>query len=106
MKTDTYTKAVLTVIALCLVWLCVNDATPAAQAQADLAQPARVILVDEKGVPIYTAQGVRVNLGAAPLPVAVNNAVSVAVRSIQRGTRWDPIEVQVLREPPTLRPVP
>lgn len=25
MKSDTYTKAVLTIIAVCLVWLCVRD---------------------------------------------------------------------------------
>jgi len=36
MKFDTYTKTVLTIIALCLVWLCVRDVnfTPTAQAKA------------------------------------------------------------------------
>ena len=28
MKTDLYTKAILTVIAMCLIWMCVNGATP------------------------------------------------------------------------------
>jgi hypothetical protein len=106
MQTDLYTKTVLTVIALCLVWMCVNGTTPVASAQADRAQPAPVVLVNEKGVPLYTPGGLRVNLGADPLPVRVDNAVSVAVRSIQRGTRWDPLEVHVLREPPTLAPIP
>ena len=32
--------------------------------------------------------------------------LAVAVRSIQRGGAWDPIQVQVLREPPTLKPTP
>ncbi len=107
MKTDLYTKAVLTVIAMCLVWMCLNAAIPVARAQADRAQPTPVILVNEKGAPIYTPQGLRVNLGAQPLPVIVNNApLPVSVTSIQQGTAWDPILVQVLREPPTLKPVP
>jgi hypothetical protein len=134
MNTDLYTKAVLTVIALCLVWMCVNGVTPVAQAQAQAqaqaksAQPPAptpVVLVNEKGVPIYTSQGLRVslvneqgtpvyttsglrvNLGADALPVVVSNpALPVSVRAIQQGTTWDPILVQLLRDPPTLRPVP
>lgn len=121
MKTDLYTKSVLTVMALCLVWMCVNGDTPVARAQAQApaqpqAQPqtARpqpptpVILVNEKGTPIYTAQGLRVNLGAQPLPVVLSNGapLPVSVRSIQQGTAWDPILVYVLREAPTLKPTP
>ncbi len=106
MKTDLYTKAILTVIALCLVWICVNGAAPVARAQADRPQPTPVVLVNEKGDAIYTSGGLRVNLGVDALPVTVNNTVPVAVRSIQRGARWDYLEVRVLREPPTLAPVP
>lgn len=40
MKTDLYTKSVLTVMALCLVWMCVNGDTPVVRAQAQApAQP-------------------------------------------------------------------
>ena len=107
MNTDLYTKAVLTVIAVCLVWICVNGAIPVARAQADRPQPTPVILVNEKGLPIYTPQGLRVNLGAQPLPVIVNNApLPVSVSSIQQGTNWDPILVQVMREAPTQKPIP
>lgn len=127
MKIDLYTKAVLTVIALCLIWICVNGATPVARAQAGPPQPTPVILVDGNGMPIYqrqglrvhlvndngtsiyTAQGLRVNAGPQPLPVALSTgsaAVPVAVRAIQRGSTWDPILVSVLREPPTLAPIP
>ena len=138
MKTDLYTKSVLTVMALCLIWICANGNTPVARAQAQPAQPpaqaqaARppqptpvilvnekgqpiytagglsVNLVNEKGVPLYTAQGLRVNLGAQPLPVVLGNTapLQVSVRSIQQGTAWDPILVYVLREPPTLKPTP
>jgi cobalamin biosynthesis protein CbiD len=106
MRIDLYTKTVLTVIAVCLVWMCINGATPVAWAQADKAQPSRVILVNEEGVPLFTSDGLRVNVGTEALPVSVRNTVPVAVRSLQRVGRWDPLEVHVLREPPTLAPIP
>jgi hypothetical protein len=116
MNVDAYTKAVLTVIAVCLVWMCLNGLTPVAGAQAARPEPTPVILVDAKGAPIYTSEGFRVSLGVRALPVLVSNtslpveisnpSLAVSVRSIQRGTAWDPIQVQVMREPPTLRPIP
>lgn len=116
MKTDLYTKAVLTVIAASLVWMCVNGATPVTLAQGQPqaqektapAQPTPVVLVNEKGIPIYTQQGIRVNLGVQPLPVTVNNTapLPVSVRALQQGSEWDPIMVHVLREPPTQKPIP
>src|SRR5688572_10148952 len=116
MTIDLYTKAVLTVIAVCLVWICVNGATPVVGAQAARPEPTPVVLVDPKGNPIYAAEGLRVNIGTKALPVSVQNesmpvtvtnrALAVAVAAIQRGQVWDPIQVQVLREPPTQMPVP
>jgi hypothetical protein len=122
MRVDAYTKAVLTVIAACLMWICLNGVTPVASAQAgQVGQAARVgptpvMLVDEKGAPIYTSEGFRVSTGIKALPVIVSNPsvpveisnrpINVAVQSIQRGAAWDPIQVQVMREPPTLMPVP
>jgi hypothetical protein len=95
MNIDAYTKAVLTVIAACLVWMCVNGATPTTHAQAKPPEPAPVVLVDPRGVPLTN------------IPVTVlNPELAVAVRSIQRGGVWDPIQVQVMREPPTLKPTP
>ena len=95
MKIDAYTKAVLTVIAACLVWMCVNGATPTTHAQVKSPDPTPVVLVDASGAPVRT------------LPVTIaNRELAVAVRSIQRGGPWDPIQVQVLREPPTLKPTP
>lgn len=42
MKVDTYTKAVLTVIAACLVWMCAiqTNLLPAAIAQTGLPKPS------------------------------------------------------------------
>jgi hypothetical protein len=100
MRVDVYTKAVLTVIALCLVWMCVNGATPVARAQATRPEPAPVILVDAKGTPIYTSEGLRVNMAVRPLPVVVSNAsLPVAITNPS-------LQVQVMREPPTQRPIP
>ena len=116
MRIDLYTKTVLTVIAACLVWMCVNGATPIVGAQTARPEPAPVVLVDAKGTPIYTADGLRVNIGTKAMPVFVQNdampvtvtnrALAVAVASIQRSTVWDPIQVHVMREPPTLMPIP
>jgi Mg/Co/Ni transporter MgtE len=110
MKTDLYTRTVLTVIAACLVWLCVNSLTPTASAQAqpapqkvviagvDVALP--VVVTDSKGVPLMGATGLRVNLGEQALPVAI--------RGIQRtgAEPWEPILVDVLRAAPTPLPTP
>ena len=113
MKIDAYTKAVVTVIALCLVWQCVNGVTPAALAQAPPQSqtakptPTPVMLVDANGNPLLTPTGLRVTVTNPSLSVDVTNkAIAVAVRAIQRTAVWDPIQVQVLREPPTQMPVP
>lgn len=117
MTTDSYTKAVLTVIAACLVWMCVTRNVPAIQAQAQPqpqtpaaqqpAPPVRVILVDQFNRPLYTAQGLLVNFGAAPAAVHVTNpSVGVTVNAIQRTAAWDPVQVRVMREAPTPMPVP
>jgi hypothetical protein len=116
MRIDVYTKTVLTVIAVCLVWMCLNGATPVVGAQTAQPEPAPVMLVDAKGNPIFTADGLRVNLGTKAVPVFVQNdslnvavtnrALRVALGSIQRSTVWDPIQVQVMRQPPTEMPVP
>jgi hypothetical protein len=47
MKIDAYTKFLLTVIALCLLYLCGRDAIMAPKVHADA--PLEVILVDGRG---------------------------------------------------------
>ncbi len=66
MRTDLYTKAMLTVIAACLVWLCLGGPTllPRVSAQDEYE---RVVLV---GWTEFTeAQGRVQNIGSHPLPV-------------------------------------
>ena len=112
MKVDAYTKSVLTVIAACLVWMCINGATPVARAQTGVT-PTPVVLVDAKGslleaLPVAVLnQSLRVEIANPSLTVAVSNpTLPVSVQSIQRGASWDPLDVFVMREPPTQRPVP
>ena len=111
MKVDFYTKAVLTVIAACLVWICVNGAMPVASAQAGKPEPAPtpVMLVDARGTPLFTSEGFRVTLGPRALPVAVTNAsvpVNVDNASLPVAILNPSLLVQVMREPPTQRPIP
>ena len=127
MQPDLYTKVVLTVIALSLSWMCISGVTQplSAQAQADRPRPTPVVLVDERGLPLMTAQGLRVNFGGQTMPVTIGNqTLSVAVSNqnvpvvinnqtlpvvltaIERRGIWEPLQVDVVKQPPTLRPTP
>lgn len=115
MKMDIFTKAVLSTIAICLVWLSFNRLTPLASAQVDAQKvvvigwerPLPVVVVDEKGIPLITLQGLRVNLGNQPLPVTLGNqTVPVAIKSIERRGAWQPIQVDVIKTPPSPYPGP
>ena len=79
MNVDAYTKAVLTIIAACLVWICLNGVTPVAGAQAARPAPAPVILVDANGTPL---SAVPVIVGNPSLPVEVTNRVDRRRRAI------------------------
>lgn len=106
MIADFYTKTVLTIIAACLVWICVTNATPVASAQVQLPLPTRVMLVDERGAPLATALGLPVTFMNPSLPVTINQTVPVAITAIERRGPWQPIVVEVKRQPPTLMPTP
>src|SRR5687767_12881278 len=97
MNVDAYTKSVLTVIAACLVWICVNGATPVVTAQTAV-MPTPVVLVDTQGSPLASVpvavlnQSLRVEVANPSLAVAVTNpTLPVSIRSIQRGSSWAPI---------------
>ena len=109
MKTDLYTRTVLTIIAACLVWLCVNSLTPSASAQAPQTDVQKVMLVDSRGLPVIGATGLRVNLGDPAVPVNITTQdrnIPVVIRGIERaGTGpWQPIQVDVLKAAPTVMP--
>jgi hypothetical protein len=48
MRSDAYLKAVLTVIAVCLVWICVRDVTLVKPAHAQVSGPLDVNIVGAK----------------------------------------------------------
>lgn len=69
-STDRYTKAVLTVIAACLLWLCVKPLFEPAKAAAYAPQPVQIVgWADYKGQP-HTLT----DLNTVGLPVVNMNA--------------------------------
>lgn len=131
MKIDSYTKTVLTVIAACLVWLCVKSTgeTVVAQAQPALwsplpAQPVVVVgwgrlnpavaggieidwsdpqrRVSESSVAVRPSTDPRFD----PMRVRVESQapLSVSVDAVRRGAAWDPFRTQVEKDPPRLTP--
>jgi hypothetical protein len=106
MNADFYTKTMLTVIAACLVWICVTNVTPVASAQVQQPLPTRVMLVDERGAPLATALGLPVTFTNAALPVTISQTVPVAITAIERRGNWQPLAVEVLRQQPTSMPIP
>jgi hypothetical protein len=122
---------VLTVIAACLVWLCVKSsgAVVVAQAQPALisALPAQPVVVVGWGrLNPAVAGGIEIDWSDAqrrisetsvsvrpstdsrfePLRVRVENQapVPVSVDGVRKGANWDPFRTQVEKDPPQIRP--
>ena len=129
MPTDRYTKLVLTVIAVCLVWLCAAaTGTPAiAQSVFAGARPQPVVIVgwgtiDARGDAAVTMitdrAGMRrsdpnipirlVEVPPSPIPVHLEYSdarpLPVGVTSIKRTGAWEPIRSEVEPEPTRPRP--
>ncbi len=105
MRIDTYTKVVLTIIAACLVWMCVSGS---AMAPLSAQGPQDVVLVGVRG-----ERGM--SLAVRPtddwyrnaLPVDVPRAIGVRLQGIERPAptgRWDPIDVNVKEQPKKTTP--
>lgn len=63
MKVDFYTKAVLTVIASCLVYFVVKDATPIKEAHAQSEGVVDVNIVKIDGIPVrYSSAALTVKI--------------------------------------------
>jgi hypothetical protein len=109
MRVDAYTKAVLTIIAACLLWMCVTGATltpVAAQALRD-REPQEVILIGSRApVPVVTPPrtSLVVRPGAEwyqePLLVDAPRPLPTRLTGVERqGGRWDPLDVNVKEQP-------
>ena len=60
MKTDRYTQFILTVIALCLAWLCFNNPPRSVQAQSQMHIVIDdVIPHDTRGLPVWITRSQR-----------------------------------------------
>jgi hypothetical protein len=78
-KTDAYTKFVLTIIAICLVWICVKDIAVVPKAYA--AQTGNIVDVRIRGIDRMTGEGwdsLPVDFDEE-IPVIVNNASAIPV---------------------------
>lgn len=110
MRVDAYTKAVLTIIAACLLWMCVSGAVirpVAAQGTRD-REPQEVILLGSRA-PVAVITAPRTSLvvrpGAEwyqdPLPVDAPRPLPTRLTGIERPAsgRWDPLDVNVKEQP-------
>lgn len=115
MHVDNYTRAVLTAIALCLVYLCVREAAPRASAQD---APTRVVITGialEQGgpasaLPVGVVGEMRLS-GATfsafpvqPVRVRVTDAVEIHTTRPIKIEADEPLAVRAIREPGTQRP--
>ncbi len=108
MQVDAYTKVVLTIIAACLLWMCVAGAVLTPVAAQGPREPQEVVLVATRGpLPVMTPPrtSLVVRPGAEwyqePLPIDAPRAIPTRLAGIERpGTgRWDSLDVNVKEQP-------
>jgi len=91
MRVDNYTRGVLTVIALCLLYLCVRQAAPPVSAQD---APTRVVIT-----------GIALDKGAGTtLPVRIGDPVEIRTSTPLKVEAEHPLPVRAIKEPGTQRP--
>src|SRR3954464_169509 len=88
MSVDRYTKAMLTVIAGCLLWMCVMGAGPGLQAQRqrDRERDSEVIPVDFKDIKTVAQPVILVGTGTMDR----QGNIDVTFNQQERGRRTDP----------------
>jgi hypothetical protein len=117
MRVDNYTRAVLTVIAICLIYLCARESAPSASAQ-DAATRVVItgIALDQGGpasvLPVGLVGEMRLTgttFNAFPIqPARVRVAEPVEIRTARpiKIEVEEPLPVRAIREPGTQRPGP
>lgn len=130
MNVDRYTKAVLTVIAGCLLWLCAMGAGPSVAAQRgatipDTVQPVVIVgtgTLDQRGTVVVhynrmpdgrtrTDPTVPVSLPytpASPMPTKLMNSpeapLAVEIAAVKKTGAWEPIRAKVEDAPAKPKP--
>ncbi len=112
MRVDAYTKAVLTIIAACLLWMCISGALLTPVGAQGQKEPQEVMLVGSR-VPVPVVTGPRTSLVVrpgpewyqepllidAPRPLATTSRL-IGIERPGPGTgRWDPLDVNVKEQP-------
>jgi hypothetical protein len=92
-KPDLYTKVILTVIAACLVWLCVSNVNFVSPAQAQGAGiPGQVTIV---GISKEVVLPVGIAATKSPVPVKFEGTMPVKVTAIKRDPKeWDALKIE------------
>ena len=130
MNVDRYTKAVLTVIAGCLLWMCVMGAGPGLQAQRrDRERDADLVGVDLKGIPTVAQPVILVGAGvmdrrgnvevlfnqrdgrtdptlSVRLPYSPSNPMAVEISAVKKTGEWEPLRTDVEDVPLRTSPGP
>ncbi len=119
MRVDAYTKVVLTIIAGCLVWMCISGlfVAPVAAQRPAGKEPLEVTVVGvhapvpilaQAPIPVITAP--KTSLVVRPgaewysdaLPVDAPRPLPTRLTAIERplgAVRWDPLDVNVRQQP-------
>jgi hypothetical protein len=88
MKTDLYTKSVLTLIAVALLWLCIQNAVSPRTVSAQGVLPQRVVIVGENGQPLNMQFGIPVSIiNPQAVPVTITNEVAAKVET--KTQKWE-----------------
>ena len=127
MNVDRYTKAVLTVIAGCLLWICVMGAAPGLQAQhresepdavavdlknlRTIAQPVILVgtgTIDRQGnVQVaFNQQGRTDSTLAVRLPYSPTSPMAVEISAVKKAGPWESLRADVDDVPLRANPGP
>jgi hypothetical protein len=131
MSVDRYTKTVLTVIAACLLWMCIKDAGPSllAQRPQDRERPADQFPVDLREIKTVAQPVILVGTGtmdrqgnievtfnqqertrrtdptlSVRLPYSPSNPMAVEISAIKKTGEWDSLRTAVDDAPLRAKP--
>ena len=129
MNVDRYTKAVLTVIAGCLLWMCVMGAGPGLQAQRERDRDAELSPYDLKAIRTVAQPVILVGTGtmdrqgnvevfynrgttrtdptlSVRLPYSPLNPMAVEISAVKKTGPWEPLGTDVEDVPLRANPGP